>query len=75
MVASVHVACNAALKCTRRTSGCDWNNLDVTDYVVQRKYMDSRWFGLFLVERQVGREVFFGIRQVTVYVVLCMRTA
>lgn len=38
----------------RSACGCDWDNIDVMDYVRQSEYQESRRFGTFSVEGQVG---------------------
>lgn len=52
---------------TRRTGGCDWDNLDIMDYVMQNEYLDPQGIGTFSVEGQVERVVVNGKSQMTAY--------
>lgn len=47
--------------------GCDWDDLDVMDYVCQSEHLDSRHFGVFLVDGRSSRNDVDGNSWVTVY--------
>lgn len=75
VAASVRLAWIAAREVTWRAAGCDWDILDVTDFAVQSKYLDSSRFGIFSTEEQVRRVVLNGISRVMVYGAWNMRIA
>lgn len=75
VVASVCLDRDTASECMQRTGGCDWDNADVIEYVVQSEYLDSRRSCTFQVEGQVGRVVLIGKSQMTVYGAWNMRMA
>lgn len=75
VVASVRPARDTDRERTWRADGFDWDISDVMNYVEPNEYSDFRPLCFFLVESQVGREIFSDISQMTVYRALNMLIA
>lgn len=75
VLASILLARGAALDWTRLADDCDWDKLDVLDYVTQNWYLDYHRFSIFPVEGQIGWAVTNGKSEVTMYGTFCMGVA
>lgn len=63
----VRLACEVAPKRALSLGGCDWDNLDVTDYFSEDEHLSSRRFGMFLVADRSSRITVNAKSRVTVY--------